>query len=192
MSDTERPVKILGIAGSLRAESWNKKLLAAAALAAPAGVTVEVFDLAEIPLYNEDLRAQGYPAGPQRLREAIAAADALLFVTPEYNYSVPGVLKNAIDWASRPPSPPLARKPVACMGGSPGMHGAVRSVSHLREICLGLGMLMVPKPEVYVAKVNERFDAAGTLTDEPTKKFVAELVAELAAFTRKINGSVTA
>ncbi|MFO0624244.1 MAG: NADPH-dependent FMN reductase, partial [Polyangiales bacterium] len=104
---SDRPVSILGVAGSLRAASWNKKLLAAAAKLLPESATLATFDLAEIPLYNEDVREKGYPDGVARFRAAIADADAVLLVTPEYNYSVPGVLKNALDWASRPPSPPF-------------------------------------------------------------------------------------
>jgi len=186
MSDS--PVSILGIAGSLRAQSWNKKLLAAATLLVPPGATITTFDIKDIPLYNEDLREQGYPEPVAAFRAAIEQADAVLFVTPEYNYSVPGVLKNAIDWASRPPAPPFGKKPVATLGASPGMHGTVRGQTQLRELCIGLGMFVVPKPEVYVAKANEKFDEAGNLTDEATKKFVAELLVNLAGFTRTLRG----
>jgi chromate reductase, NAD(P)H dehydrogenase (quinone) len=186
MSDTS--VSILGVVGSLRAQSWNRKLLAAVAHLLPPGATLSTFDLAPIPLYNEDVREQGYPDAVAAFRAAIAGADAVLFVTPEYNYSVPGVLKNAIDWASRPPTPPLAKKPVATLGGSPGNHGTVRAQSHLKEVCMGLGMYVIPKPEVYVAKVNEKFDAEGNLTDEATKKFVGELLANLTDFARTMRG----
>ena len=186
MSDS--PVSILGIAGSLRAQSWNKKLLAAATLLVPPGATITTFDLKDIPLYNEDVREQGYPEPVAAFRAAIAQADAVLFVTPEYNYSVPGVLKNAIDWASRPPAPPFGKKPVATLGASPGMHGTVRGQTQLRELCIGLGMYVVPKPEVYVGKANEKFDAEANLTDEATKKFVAELLVNLADFTRTLRG----
>jgi chromate reductase len=186
MSDS--PVSILGIPGSLRAQSWNKKLLAACAHLLPPGAALTPFDLKDIPLYNEDVREQGYPPAVEAFRTAIAQADAVLFVTPEYNYSIPGVLKNAIDWASRPPTPPVGRKVVATLGGSPGNHGTVRSQSHLKEVCVGLGMYVVPKPEVYVAKVNEKFDAEGNLTDEATRKFVAELLANLTDFARTVRG----
>ena len=186
MSDT--PVSILGVAGSLRAQSWNRKLLAAVAHLLPPGATLSTFDLAPIPLYNEDVREQGYPDAVAAFRAAIAQADAVLFVTPEYNYSVPGVLKNAIDWASRPPAPPFGKKPVATLGASPGMHGTVRGQTQLRELCIGLGMYVVPKPEVYVGKANEKFDAEANLTDEATKKFVAELLVNLADFTRTLRG----
>ncbi|MBL8600389.1 MAG: NAD(P)H-dependent oxidoreductase [Myxococcales bacterium] len=182
---TDRPIKILGVAGSLRAESWNKKLLRAAAALAPEGASVTEFDLAEIPLYNEDLRTAGGHPAVTAFREAIAAHDALLLVTPEYNYGIPGVLKNALDWASRPPSPPFAMKPSATLGGSPGLHGAVRAQTQLRELLLGLGAIVCPKPEVYVGKINEKFDAEGRLTDEATAKLVRELVGNLVALARR-------
>ena len=95
---------------------------------------------------------------------------------------------NAIDWASRPPAPPFGKKPVATLGASPGMHGTVRGQTQLRELCIGLGMYVVPKPEVYVGKANEKFDAEANLTDEATKKFVAELLVNLADFTRTLRG----
>jgi len=188
MSDSPSPVSILGVCGSLRAQSFNKKLLAAAAHLLPPGATLTTFDLAAIPLYNEDVREQGYPEPVAAFRAAIAQADAVLLVTPEYNYSVPGVLKNALDWASRPPTPPPGKKPVATLGGSPGNHGTVRAQSHLKEVCLGLGMYVVPKPEVYVAQVHEKFDAEGNLTDANTKKFVSELLLNLTEFARAIRG----
>ncbi len=188
MSDSPSPVSILGIPGSLRAQSWNKKLLAACAHLLPPGATLTTFELGDIPLYNEDLREKGYPESTAAFRAAIEQADAILFVTPEYNYSIPGVLKNAIDWASRPPSPPLAKKAVATLGASPGMHGTVRGQTHLKEVCVGAGMFVVPKPEVYVAKAPDKFDAEGNLTDADTKKYVSELLANLADLTRKLRG----
>lgn len=183
---TENTVNVLGVAGSLRAQSFNKKLLAAAAELMPAGASLRIYDIAEIPLYNEDLRANGYPAPVADFRAAIAAADAVLFVTPEYNYSIPGVLKNAIDWASRPPTPPFGGKVGATFGGSPGMHGTVRAQNHLKEVLRGQGMIVVPKPEVYVGKVNEKFDADGRLVDEDTKRFVTELLAATVDLARKL------
>lgn len=188
MTDSPSPVSILGIAGSLRAQSWNKRLLAAATHLVPPGATITTFDLKDIPLYNEDVREQGYPASVAAFRAAIEQADAVLFVTPEYNYSIPGVLKNAIDWASRPPTPPFGRKVGATLGASPGNHGTVRAQSHLKDVCVGLGMYVVPKPEVYVGRVSEKFDAEGNLTDADTKKFVSELLLNLASFTRTLRG----
>ena len=111
-------VRILGIAGSLRRSSFNAATLRAAQELAPSGMTIESFDIAPIPSYNEDVRQQGYPAPVEDLRVRIKAADGLLIVTPEYNYSIPGVLKNAIDWASRPPEQPFDGKPIGLMGAS--------------------------------------------------------------------------
>lgn len=186
---SEHTVKVLGIAGSLRAQSWNKKLLAAAAELMPAGATLRIYDLAEIPLYNEDLREKGYPAPVADFRAALAESDALLIATPEYNYSVPGVLKNAIDWASRPPSPPFAGKVAATFGGSPGAHGTVRAQNHLKEVLRGLGMVVTPKPEVYIGRVSEKFDAEGRLVDEDTRRFVSELVAAMCALASRLGAA---
>ena len=116
----ERGITVLGICGSLRAGSYNKATLQTAIDMKPPGMTIETADIGSIPLYNEDVRALGFPPPAEKLRGQIAASDALLFVTPEYNYSIAGVLKNAIDWASRPPDQPFAGKPVAMMGRVPG------------------------------------------------------------------------
>src|SRR5262245_39739521 len=125
MVDT--PLEVLGIAGSLRRESYNRGLLRAAQEMAPEGMTIRSFELDAIPLYNGDVEAAGDPAPVAQLKEAIRGADALLLATPEYNYGVPGVLKNAVDWASRPPAKSvLSGKPAAIMGASPGMGGTIR------------------------------------------------------------------
>ena len=117
-------ISVLAICGSLRAGSYNRAALRTAIELRPPGMTIEIAEIGSIPLYNEDVRAQGFPPPVETLRRQIAAADALLFATPEYNYSIPGVLKNAIDWASRPPDQPFAGKPVAIMGAAAGMAGA--------------------------------------------------------------------
>ena len=135
MSDA-KGIDVLAICGSLRAGSYNQAALRTAIELKPPGMTIETADIGSFPLYNEDVLARGYPPPVETLRRQIAEADALLFVTPEYNYSIPGVLKNAIDWASRPPDQPFAGKPVAMMGASPGMGGtgacAIRSAALLR------------------------------------------------------------
>src|SRR6188768_4576671 len=134
-------MKILGISGSLRKGSYNSSLLRTAQTLAPGGVTIEIADISDIPPYNEDVREQGYPPSALRFREQIRAADALLFVTPEYNYSVPGVLKNAIDWASRPYGDSAwSGKPAAIMGASVGTLGTARAQYHLRQIMVFLNM----------------------------------------------------
>ena len=143
-------------------------------------------DLTPIPPYNEDVRALGFPAPVQEFRDRIAAADALLIVTPEYNYSMPGVLKNAIDWASRPPSQPFDGKPVAIMGASPGMLGTARAQHHLRQSCVFLNMHLLNRPEVMIAHCQERFDAEGRLVDEKTRQIVAQLLAALGDWTRRL------
>ncbi|MFO1055456.1 MAG: NADPH-dependent FMN reductase [Dongiaceae bacterium] len=188
MSDGQR-ITVLGIAGSLRRGSYNAAALRAAAALAPDGVTVEIFDgLREIPPYDEDVKQQGFPAPAEALRQRIAAADALLLVTPEYNYSVPGVLKNAIDWASRPPSQPFDRKPTAIMGASPGTFGTARGQHHLRQILVSVNALVVTRPEVMIGQAASRFDAEGNVTDEGTRKLIAELLAALSDWTLRLRG----
>lgn len=181
---TDEPLRVLGISGSLRKDSFNTALLRAAVEVAPEDVRFEIADLREIPLYDEDVRARGLPTSVQRLRDQIAAADALLIVTPEYNFSVPGVLKNAIDWASRPPSQPFAGKPLAIMGASSGLSGTMRAQYHLRQIAVFLDMHPINKPEVFVRSGAEKI-SNGKLTDEPTRLVVAEQLVALAAFARR-------
>jgi chromate reductase len=172
-------IKILGISGSLRKGSYNTAALHAAIELAPEGVTFTQADIGDIPLYNDDVREQGFPASVALLRQQIHEADAILFVSPEYNYSVPGVLKNAIDWASRAPDQPFAGKPAAVMGVSPGTVGTARMQYHLRQIAVFLDLKMVNRPEVMIGGAAQRFDAEGRLTDEPTRKYVQALVVSL-------------
>ncbi|MFZ5890760.1 MAG: NADPH-dependent FMN reductase [Myxococcota bacterium] len=174
-------MKLLGISGSLRKGSFNSALLRAAVELAPAGIEFETHPIGELPLYDEDVRSLGYPPPVASLRAAIARAEALLFVSPEYNFSVPGVLKNAIDWASRGADQPFAGKPVAIMSASGGMLGGARMQYHLRQICVYLDMHPLNKPEVFVARAPEKFDAELRLIDETTKKAI---VAQLEALVR--------
>lgn len=183
---TDGRFQILGIPGSLRRASYNRALLRAAQQAAPDGVDIEVFDLLPIPPYNADVEAEGDPAPVSELKERIRVADALLIATPEYNYSVPGVLKNAIDWASRPPrDSPLYHKPVALMGASPGGFGTVRSQLALRQIFLFTKSDVLLEPELHVSAAGDKFDADGNLTDGRTRENVAALVAALVEWTRR-------
>ena len=177
---------ILGICGSLRKGSFNAAALRAAQELAPAGMTIETFDIASIPLYNEDVKAQGFPPGVADLRAKIKAADGLLFATPEYNYSVPGVLKNAIDWCSRPPEQPLDGKPAAIMGASTGKLGTARAQYHLRQICVFVNVLPVNRPEVMLSGAAKLFDADGRLTDEPTRKFIGDMLMSLQDWTHRL------
>ncbi len=180
-------LKVLGLCGSLRQASYNLAALRAAqALAPGAGMQIDVADISDLPLYNEDVYAQGFPAPVERLRNQIRAADALLFVTPEYNYSMPGVLKNAIDWASRPPEQPFAGKPAAIMGASPGALGSARAQYHLRQTLVFLDVHPLNKPEVMIGSAHERFDAQGQLIHEPTREYIGRLLAALATWTRRV------
>jgi chromate reductase len=177
---------ILGIAGSLRKGSYNRAALRAAVGLAPEGVTIETFDIAGIPPFNED-EERNPAAVVTDFKARIRAADAILFVTPEDNYSIPGVLKNAIDAASRPYGDSAwDGKPVAVMGASIGAQGTSRAQYHLRQCFVFLNMPAVLRPEVMIATAQDKFDADGNLTDETTKKYVADLVAALADWTRRL------
>ena len=179
-------VRILGIAGSLRRASYNRGALRAAAELAPEGATVEIFDLDGIPAFSED-EEKNPPAKVVELKRLIREADAVLFVTPEYNYSIPGVLKNAIDWASRPYGDSAwSGKPAAIMGASVGAIGTARAQYHLRQVMVFLNMFPVNQPEVMIANAAERFDAEGNLTDEKTKEFIRQLLQNLVEWTRRL------
>ena len=178
--------KVLAIAGSLRKGSYNKLALRAAMELKPADMEIEDFDIAAIPPFDDDLREQGYPPVVQELREKVRAADALLLVTPEYNYSVPGVLKNAIDWVSRPPSQPFDDKPVAIMGASTGRLGTARAQYHLRQIAVFVNLHVLNRPEVMISGAAKAFDASGRLTDEGARKLIAELLVNLADWTVRL------
>ena len=181
-----RPVRILGIAGSLRRQSYNRAALRAAAELAPEGATVEIFELDGIPGFSED-DEQNPPAKVTELKRRIREADAVLFVTPEYNYSIPGVLKNAIDWASRPYGDSAwSGKPAAIMGASVGTIGTARAQYHLRQVMVFLNMFPVNQPEVMIAGAHERFDAEGNLTDDATREFIRQLIQNLVDWTRRV------
>src|SRR5215212_5039269 len=161
-------MNVIGISGSLRKGSFNTAALRAAQGLAPEGMTLE-------------------PA--ERLRAQIAAADAVLLVTPEYNYSISGVLKNAIDWASRPPNQPFEAKPVAIMGASPGLFGSVRAQYHLRQMLIFLNAMPLNRPEVMIGQAQNKFDADGNLTDEPTREFIRKLLVALRDWTERLQKS---
>jgi len=182
------PLKIFGIAGSLRRGSFNRALLNAAIEVAPKGVEINVFQrLAEIPPFNADVEAEGDPEPVAALKSAIRGADALLIASPEYNYGVPGVLKNAIDWASRPPDSSVLRdKPAAIMGATPGMTGTARAQLALRQAFLFTKTFAILQPEVLVARAHEKIDPEGRLKDEATRGFIRELLESLAAWTLQL------
>jgi chromate reductase, NAD(P)H dehydrogenase (quinone) len=172
-------MRVLGIPGSLRAASYNRSLLRAAQELAPAGMEIELFELADIPLYNADVEAQGDPDAVANFKRAIADADALLIATPEYNRGVPGVLKNAIDWASRPPfASPLSYKVVALMGASTGVSGTARAQGQLRD-ALSFPGAHVLDEDVRVGEAYMRFDSEGRLVDGDARVAVRRLLDEL-------------
>ena len=180
------PVRILGIAGSLRSESYNRAALRAATELVPEGATLEIFELDGIPGFNQD-EEQNPPAKVVELKKRIREADAILIVTPEYNYSIPGVLKNAIDWASRPYGDSAWNgKPAAIMGASVGTIGTARAQYHLRQMMVFLNMFPINQPEVMIGNASERFDAEGKLTDDATKEFIRQLLQNLVEWTRRI------
>lgn len=180
-------VTVLALAGSLREGSYNRALIEAARDAAPDGMHIELFDLAEIPLYDPDLdNDDDRPAPVGALKQGIAAADALLISTPEYNFGIPGVLKNAIDWASRPAGrSPMADKPTAIMSAVTGLWGGVRAQMALRDVLHATRTPVVQRPEVLVAQARQKFDDEGRLTDEATRGFVADLLANLLAMVEE-------
>jgi chromate reductase len=173
-------IKVLGISGSLRTKSHNSALLRAAVRLAPAGMAIEIASIREIPQYDGDLEERGFPEPVLAFREKFRRADALLIATPEYNFSIPGVLKNVIDWLSRPPEQTITNgKPVAIMGAG-GRLGSARAQYHLRQVLGCLSMLPVPRPEVFVLNAWERISADGTINDPAIEKQIADLLGALA------------
>src|SRR5208337_5667141 len=178
--------KILGFAGSLRKDSYNKYLMRAASELVPAGVELEIFDLEGIPLFNQDLENQPVEK-VKEFKAKIRAADAILIATPEYNYSIPGVLKNAIDCASRPYGDnAFTHKPVAIMGASPGMIGTARAQYHLRQCFVFLNCFALNQPEVMVSFAQEKIDKDGRVTDQKTRELIRQLLENLVAWTRRL------
>jgi chromate reductase len=162
----------------------NRALLRAAAKLAPAGITIEPFDLADVPLYNGDVEAAGDPPGVAAFKDAIRAADAVLFVTPEYNHGVPSVMKNAVDWASRPArDAALNGKPVGIIGASPGATGTARGQSLLRQAFEFTISFCMPLPEILVFRAHEKFNADGELTDAKTIEFLGKYLEALRDWT---------
>lgn len=182
------PLRVLGLSGSLRKASLNTALLRAAVTLAPPGMTLTPFDLGALPMLNEDLVASpgAWPEPVAAFRAALASADAVLLVSPEYNHSFPAVLKNALDWASRAPASPLPGKPVAVFGASQGGFGTVRMQEHLRPVLSALGMLALTRPEVFVANAKSKFDGDGALVDAPTREAVSALLVAFAEWTERV------
>jgi chromate reductase len=186
----ETTFRLLGIPGSLRTGSYNLSLLRAAAEVLPPGVSLEVFALHDIPLYNEDVQSQGDPEPVQDMKRHIMAVDALLIATPEYNYSIPGVLKNALDWASRPPKTCcLRKKPIGIMGASSGESGTMRGQLALRQMFVFTGSLAMVQPELRVPNAGERFDSDGRLIDGELRERLRAYVAALVEWAQLVDGA---
>ena len=183
--------EVAAIVGSLRRESLNQALLQAAVELAPSRLTIAEAPIRDVPLYDADVEREGDPPAVTALKERLLRADAVLIVTPEYNHSVPGVLKNALDWASRKHDhlDVLAGKPAAMMGASPGRFGTTRAQLHLRSILPYLGLALLPKPEVFLANARESFDDEGRLVDERARRQVETLLAAFADWIERIGGA---
>jgi len=182
----KKQINILGFAGSLRKGSYNKALLRTAMELTPKNAKLKIFDLEGIPPFNQDLEGE-MPEKVKELKAKIRAADSILVATPEHNYSIPGVLKNALDWASRPCGDnSFEGKPVAIMSASTGMLGGARAQYHLRQVFVFLNMHPINKPEVIVPFADEKFDEQGRLIDENTKERIKELLESLVAWTKKM------
>jgi chromate reductase len=193
-------VRIVGLCGSLRAASYNRALLRAAATSLPDGVTLDIVEIGALPLMNEDLEKPAWPEPVQAFRRTLWGAEAMLVATPEYNAGIPAPLKNAIDWASRAEGlggrtapdgearrTPLQELPVAIIGATPGSLGTARSQQQLRAVLLNTGMRVMPAPEAYVGGAKAKF-TEGELTDEPSRAAIAKVVAGLVAWTRLLKG----
>jgi chromate reductase len=181
-----KTIHILGIAGSLRRASYNRAALREAQQLAPSDATLEIFDLDGIPPFSED-DEQSPPSQVVALKTRVRAADAILFATPEYNYSIPGVLKNAIDWGSRPHGDSAWNgKPAAIMGASVGRLGTARAQYHLRQVFVFLNMYPLNQPEVMIANAGGQFDAEGHLRDETARGLIRQLLQNLADWTRRL------
>jgi len=179
-------IRILGIAGSIRKNSYNRALLREAVGLCPPEGEIRIADIAGIPPFNQDDEANP-PASVAELKRQVRESDAVLFVTPEYNYSVPGVLKNAIDWASRPYTDNVwAGKPVAVMSASVGMLGGARAQYHLRQTFVFLDMHPVNKPEVFITFAPQKFDSEMHLRDEDARRFISELLSNLISLTAQL------
>ncbi|MGI5901579.1 MAG: NADPH-dependent FMN reductase [Desulfitobacteriia bacterium] len=172
-------VRIAGFTGSLRRHSYNKAALRAAQYLVPENAVLEILELADIPFLNEDVEAKGLPASVAEFKERLSLADAILISTPEYNFSIPPVLKNALDWASRGEVLPLYGKPLAIMSASPSFLGGSRAQYHLRQVCVSLNLIPINKPEVFITQAHKKFDEEGNLVDERTQESIAKLLKAL-------------
>jgi chromate reductase, NAD(P)H dehydrogenase (quinone) len=183
----DRPLLVAAIAGSLRRASFNRGLIRAAVESAPDGMTIEPLEIRDLPYYDADLDADGGPEVVRALKARLIAADGLLIATPEYNYSMSGVLKNALDWASRAPERALQAKPIAIVGATPGRWGTVRSQLALRQMLMFPGCRVMPAPLFQIAGARERFDADGNLTDAESRAELAGVLDAFALWIRQVS-----
>jgi len=179
-------IHIVGISGSLRKASYNTALLKAAQELLPDNVSIEIAEIGSLPLYNSDIDGELRPQSVSDFRNILAKADAFVFVSPEYNYTIPGALKNAIDWASRGEDSPMINKPVALMGATKGLWGTTRMQQAFRPVFQYMNMLPVNKPEVLVAQAQTKFDSNLQLIDDPTKNIVRQQLEALKKLTLQL------
>lgn len=178
--------KIVAFSGSLRKASYNTAAINAAMALAPAGCEIELLDISEVPLYDQEQADIATPKAVLALAEKIKAADAIIFATPEYNYSIPGVLKNTIDWLSRQQPQPFTEKPAAIMSASMSFLGGARAQYHLRQVLIYLDVHLINKPEIMIGRAHEKFDHNGKLTDAGTEEFIKKLVVALVDWSKKL------
>ena len=180
---TQSPIKLLGISGSIRKQSYNSGALRSIPSLLPDGMTFEVAELAGVPFYNADVEQTGFPDAVKEFRARVAGADALIFAVPEYNFSLPGVLKNALEWLSRPTNPPVNGKPCAVFGASVSPLGTARGQFHFRHVCVSLNMVAVNVPHVDITNAKTKFDAQSQLTDTASLDALRQLLQELKILT---------
>ena len=176
----------VAISGSLRKGSYNTMVLKAAQKLAPENVIIEHLSIDWVPLYNFDLHGRQYPDVVEKLNDAVKIADAVIFITPEYNYSIPGVLKNFIDFVSKSPKKPFDMKPVGVMSASPGLLGGARAQYHLRQIMVAVNAYVMNQPEIMIAQANTKFDEEGNLADKNTKEIISKFILALEKLTNRM------
>ena len=186
---TPPAIKLLGISGSLRAQSFNSGALSVVGSVLPEGMEFNVASLTDLPFYNADVEQRGFPAEVASFRRKVAVADALIFAVPGYNFSVPGVLKNALEWLSRPPDSPTNGKPCAVFGASVSPLGTARGQFHFRHICVSLNMIPVNTPHVDITNAKMKFDAEGLLIDQASVDLIRQLVGELRNLTIRLRNT---
>ncbi|HUA77264.1 MAG TPA: NADPH-dependent FMN reductase [Acetobacteraceae bacterium] len=183
-----KPLTVVSLLGSLRKGSFNGAIARALPALAPPDMTIEALpSIRDFPLYDADIQAEGFPPAVTAMAARIAAADGIIIVTPEYNYSIPGGLKNAIDWLSRPSPQPFAGKPVALASGSMGMLGGARAQYHLRQTMVFLDAYVLNRPEVIIPSIQTKIDANGELTDQTVRDFISTQLKSFAAFIRRLS-----